>query len=52
METEKLRVFFKAWAQENDLPVIRESTGRYNSPRTDAAWKAFQAATDLAHGKD
>ena len=51
METEKLREFFKEWAKENGLILIRLSSGQYNSPKTEAAWKAFQAATKLAHGK-
>lgn len=36
---------------ENGLILIRLSSGQYNSPKTEAAWKAFQAATKLAHGK-
>ena len=51
METEKLREFFKEWAKENGLLLIRMSSGQYNSPKTEAAWKAFQAASKLAHGK-
>lgn len=50
METEKLREFFKEWAKENGLLLIRLSSGQYNSPKTEAAWKAFQAASKLAHG--
>ena len=51
METEKLRNSFQVWAKENNLILIRLSSGQYNSPKTEAAWKAFQAATKLAHGK-
>ena len=51
METEKLREFFKEWAAEQGLLLIRLSSGQYNSPKTEAAWQAFQAATKLAHGK-
>ena len=36
---------------ENGLILIRLSSGQYNSPKMEAAWKAFQAATKLAHGK-
>ena len=43
--------FFKEWAKENGLILIRLSSGQYNSPKTEAAWKAFQAASKLAHGK-
>ena len=51
METEKLREFFKEWAKEHGLLLIRLSSGQYNSPKTEAAWNAFQAATKLVHGK-
>ena len=51
METEKLRNSFQVWAKENSLILIRLSSWQYNSPKTEAAWKAFQAATKLAQGK-
>ena len=51
METEKLRAIFKEWAKENGLLLIRLTSGQYNSPKTEAAWKAFQAASKLTHGK-
>ena len=51
METEKLRNSFQVWAKENNLLLIRLSSGQYNSPKTEAAWKAFQAASKLTHGK-
>lgn len=51
METEQLRKHFKEWAAEQGLLLIRLSSGQYNSPKTEAAWKAFQAASKLAHGK-
>ena len=50
METEKLREFFKEWAKDHDLLLIRLSSGQYNSPKTEAAWQAFQAASKLAQG--
>ena len=50
METEKLRAIFKEWAKENGLLLIRLTSGQYNSPKTEAAWKAFQAASKLAQG--
>ena len=50
METEKLRNSFKGWAKENGLILIRLSSGQYNSPKTEAAWQAFQAASKLAQG--
>lgn len=42
---------WKEWAKENGLILIRLSSGQCNSPKTEAAWKAFRAATKLAHGK-
>ena len=50
METEKLRNSFEEWAKENRLILIHLSTGQYNSPKTEAAWQAFQAASKLAQG--
>ena len=51
METEKLRSYFKEWAKENGLLLIRLSSGQYNNPKTEAAWQAFQAASKLASNR-
>lgn len=46
-DNELLRDTFKSWAQANGLILIRNTNGQYNSPKTQAAWQAFQAAFDL-----
>ena len=51
MDTEKLRSYFKEWAKDHDLLLIRLSSGQYNSPKTEAAWQAFQAASKLASSR-
>ena len=42
METEKLREFFKEWAKENGLILIRLSSGQYNSPKRKQPGKHFR----------
>ncbi|UOO77960.1 hypothetical protein LVJ85_05720 [Neisseria sp. Dent CA1/247] len=47
MDNEQLRPAFESYARANGLILIRNTNGNYNIQKTQAAWKAFQAAFNL-----